>query len=75
MNGNDFLQDSVDPELGSKYVNFLKDKIDMFEISYGFSANAIMRPDTLKRKLAQHTYEIYRRLHIVICTDNKAKKS
>lgn len=58
MNGNDFLQGGVDPELASKYVNFLKDRIDIFEISCGFSANAIMRPDTSKRKLAQHTYDL-----------------
>lgn len=58
MNGKDFLQGGVDPELASKYVNFLKDRIDMFEISCGFSANAIMRPDTSKRKLALHTYDL-----------------
>lgn len=58
MNGNDFLPFGVTPDLASQYVNFLKGKIDMFEISCGISnVNAIIRTDRI-RKLIKYTYDL-----------------
>ena len=56
INGNDFLPSGVIPELASKYVNLLKSKIDLFEISCGCSEIATVRPDNSKRKLFQYIY-------------------
>ncbi|KAK8883157.1 hypothetical protein M9Y10_045805 [Tritrichomonas musculus] len=44
MNGNDFLPFSTTPELAAQYVNHLKSKIDLFEISCG-----IGNPDVIIR--------------------------
>lgn len=44
MNGNDFLPFSTTPELAARYVNHLKNRIDMFEISCG-----IGNPDVIIR--------------------------
>lgn len=56
INGNDFLPSGVTPELASKYVNLLKSKIDLFEISCGCNEIATVRPDNSKRKLFQYIY-------------------
>ena len=58
MNGNDFLPFGVTLELASGYVNFLKQKIDMFEISGGISnVNAIIRTDRI-HKLIKYAYDL-----------------
>lgn len=58
MNGNDFLPFGTTPKLASQYVNILKKKIDMFEISCGISnVNAIIRTDQ-KRPLIKYTYNL-----------------
>lgn len=56
MNGNDFLPNGVTPDLASKYVNLMKGKIDLFEISCGCNEIATVRPDTTKRKLFDFAY-------------------
>lgn len=57
MNGSDLLpSNGLTPELASKYVNLLKKKIDLFEISCGCNEIATVRPDTSKRKLFDFTY-------------------
>ncbi|KAK8840084.1 hypothetical protein M9Y10_031021 [Tritrichomonas musculus] len=58
MNGNDFLPRGVTHELASKYVNHLKSKIDMFEISCGYNGIALFRSDISKRRLVNNTYEL-----------------
>ena len=56
LNGHDFLPSGVTPELASKYVNILKRKIDLFEISCGCNEIATVRPNNSKRKLFKFTY-------------------
>ena len=43
MNGNDYVDGGVTPQLAARYVKQLADKIDLFEISSGLSINHIMR--------------------------------
>lgn len=56
MNANDFLPGGMTPDLASRYVNILKNKIDLFEISCGLN-NFIstIRPAPI-RKIVKYTY-------------------
>lgn len=56
MNAQEFLPEGTTPDLSSRYVNHLKSKIDMFEISCGLN-NFIstIRPAPI-RKIIKYTY-------------------